>query len=111
MLDPRGTSWPFGPTARRGTGLVLLVTLVLGMSIVPAGGQSQKPSAFSAARSAVARGQVEKLRMLGFGIINTPFTDMPREGGLLIGFDVSLTPHGSGEIIAGVRPVFLTAAG
>jgi hypothetical protein len=64
---------------------------------------------YNAAERAVAKGNTEKTRMVGFSIINTEFTEVPRDGAILIGFDLGLGKDN--EAIYAIRPVYRTAAG
>lgn len=71
------------------------------------------PSVYTAARIAVAGGETVRTRMLGFSIENTPFSETPRAGAVLIGLDLAVGTHGSDrrDYVVAVRPVYRTASG
>src|SRR5260370_7906545 len=68
-----------------------------------------KGTIYEAAARAVAKGRTQKTRMVGFGIINTEFADVPRDGAILIGFDVGIGKDN--EAIYAIRPVYRSADG
>src|SRR5262245_44264475 len=68
--------------------------------------------AATAARAAVASGQVVRPRVpqvTGNGV--RAFTDLPSEGAVLIGFELSVSPSEDGEVATGIRPQFMTQHG
>ncbi|MCI0463777.1 MAG: hypothetical protein L0Z62_43130 [Gemmataceae bacterium] len=72
----------------------------------------QPDSVFAAAAAAVANGQVEKSRMLGFSIVKSAFEHLPLQGAVLIGFELVLgKPHKDVEVIYSLRPIYQTATG
>jgi hypothetical protein len=72
---------------------------------------AEPDSVFAAVRAAAARGHVEKTQQQGFDIARGTFRDLPRQGGLLIGFDVGLGRFVDREVVYALRPLYLTADG
>lgn len=73
--------------------------------------QEAPPSVFSSARAAVAAGRLGKTPVQGFSIARNTFDEVNVKGGLLVGFDLGLSPWFDSEIITALRPVYRTAAG
>ena len=89
-----------------------IVALILGSSIVRADEPKKpEPTVYDAAARAVAKGWTEKSRMVGFSIIKTQFTEVPRDGAILVGFDLGLGKFLNIENIYAIRPVYRTAGG
>jgi len=76
-------------------------------------GNAQEPAAgiFSVARTAARTQQFSKSEQLGFSIIKTAYSDIPSEGGVLIGFDVQLSKFLDHEIVNAIKPIYATDAG
>jgi hypothetical protein len=67
---------------------------------------------FKAARTAVAEGSLDRTRQLGSPFTKDTFSEVPAEGGVLVGFDFALMPWmGDSEVIQAVRPIYLTLQG
>jgi hypothetical protein len=105
LSRPRLAGW-------RAHGLAAVVLAVLGGSAVAAEADEEPDSLCAAARTAVANGQVEQTRMLGFSIVTTAFHEVPPEGAVLVGFDLGLGRYRHDlEAVYAVRPIYLTAQG
>lgn len=91
----------------------LALAAILATGTATAAVLEDEPSALLAAvKNAVARGQVERTRMLGFGVEGQLFEEAPPEGAVLVGFEVGLgqlTPDLEG--ICALRPIYRTGAG
>jgi hypothetical protein len=76
-------------------------------------GNAQEPTAsiFSEARTAARKQQLNKSEQIGFSIIKTAFSDIPAEGGVLIGFHLQLSKLLDHEIVQGIKPIYATEAG
>jgi hypothetical protein len=74
--------------------------------------QEPATSIFEAVRASVAAGRVQKTKQVGFSLGKTKFTELPQDGGVLVGFDVGLGEfaRGTPEIHA-LRPIYRTANG
>jgi hypothetical protein len=66
---------------------------------------------YDAAARAVAKGWTDKTRMVGFSIVKTAFTEVPREGAVLVGFDLGIGNFMDIENIYAIRAVYRTADG
>jgi hypothetical protein len=66
---------------------------------------------YSAIDAAIAKGQILKTKMIGSGFNKSSFSETPRDGGLLVGFDVGLGKWLDTENIYALRPVYRTAKG
>ena len=66
---------------------------------------------FAAARSAVAKGQVQKTTLLGGNLDQNLFNDQPGDGAVLMGFEVGLGPFLNDETVYAIRPIYLTPNG
>lgn len=95
----------------RRLGGVLLAAVLVGAGQLAAADPAG--TVYAAARSAVARGETVRTRMLGFGIENAPFSETPRSGGVLVGLDLAVGTLGADkrEYVVAVRPVYRTASG
>ena len=62
-------------------------------------------------KTAVANGQVEQSRVLGFNNPNKQFSETPDEGGVLIGFDLGLGKFFDIETVYALRAVYQTRHG
>src|SRR6516162_4428612 len=67
-----------------------------------------KNAVFAEAKAAIAREDVDRTEMEGFTLRNTLFSDSPKDGGVLIGFDLGI---GINDVIFALRPIYLTAKG
>jgi len=76
-------------------------------------GKAQEPtsSIFSIARTAVRNQQLGKSEQLGFSISKTAYSDIPAEGGVLLGFYVQLGKFLDHEIVNGIKPIYATEDG
>src|SRR5262249_34250807 len=97
-------------------GWLLAACMMLGVAIISmtalAGEPAKDDSAlYKAAAAAVAKGNTEKTKMLGFSIIKTAFTEVPREGAVLVGFDLGIGKFVNIECIHAIRAVYRTAIG
>ncbi len=90
-----------------GRAAAVLLLLLIGSSAI---GQPAD-SIFGAARSAVLQGRVDKSRVLGFHDERRMFTELPNQGGILIGFDFGIGKFFDIDNIYAIRPVYLTAWG
>ena len=70
-----------------------------------------EPTIHDFAKAAVERKEVRKTDMLGFGIVHTAYRDAPRDGAILIGFDVALSRWDDRSEIVALRPIYLTPRG
>jgi hypothetical protein len=66
---------------------------------------------YDAAARAVAKGWTHKTKMLGFGIVKTEFTEVPRDGAVLVGFDLGIGKFMNIDVIYAVRAVYRAANG
>jgi hypothetical protein len=66
---------------------------------------------FAAVRAALAKGEVQKTDLRGFALTKEAFHELPREGALLVGFDVGVGKFIAIENIYALRPVYRTAGG
>jgi hypothetical protein len=105
--------WPCRPVFSRlagagsWLGIALLGTAILG----GARAADKEPIALlAAAKSAVAKGNVEKTRMLG-SQVDESFREAPAVGGVLVGFEIGLGTWGDDDIICTLRPIYLTERG
>src|SRR5579871_475623 len=90
-----------------------LAWTVLGvLFLAPAAALADEPAGdiFAAVRGAVADGNVDKSRLLGFSITKKPFSETAREG-ILIGLDCGVGKFGSGETVYAFRPIYRTPTG
>src|SRR5215471_2150079 len=93
-------------------GLVAALVLAVGPRIVFADEPTHKDTAiYEAAARAVAKGWTEKTRMLGFGVVKTAFTEVPRDGAVLVGFDLGVGEFMDIECIYALRGVYRTSDG
>jgi len=90
---------------RKGLGLTAVAWLFL------ASCSSAEESIFSAARSAVSDGRVEKSKLLGFNNTRRSFTELPPDGAILIGFELGVGKFFDIETVYALRPIYLTEAG
>ncbi len=58
---------------------------------------------------AVGRGQTTRSQQVGSG--KEPYEDIPKDGALVVGFDVSFGNFGGSSTIKSIRPIFLTSNG
>jgi hypothetical protein len=84
--------------------------------LVPIAVSADDPAAkpdpiYSAIDAAIAKGQILKTKMIGSGFHKSSFSETPRDGGLLVGFDVGLGKWLDAENIYALRPVYRTAKG
>jgi hypothetical protein len=100
--------WWRGAALARWLGVALVGALILSGQ-APAADKEPR-SLFAAARDALAKGNVEKTKMLGFKV-DTPFNDAPAEGAVLVGFEIGLGTWGNDDIICSLRPIYLTERG
>src|SRR5262249_33729667 len=83
-----------------------LLVLVEGGAARATDPKDEAKAIYTAAENAVSRRQVEKTRMLGFGIENTAFSEMPPEGAILVGFDLGVGQFMDIESIYALRAVY-----
>jgi len=100
-----------GPLVRTGScpaslPVILAVALLLA---VPIPGVAQTAAMFSAIEQAVAKGETEKSKTLGSG--RQDFSELPRVGALLVGFDLGIGKFLDKDIVCALRPIYLTADG
>lgn len=69
------------------------------------------PSVHTAARAAVANGRTDKSKLRGFSIASNHFDETNVKGGILIGFDLGLSPWFDSEVITALRPIYRTESG
>jgi hypothetical protein len=91
----------------------LFVVLLLGAlpGTFASAQQGDGESVFAAARSAVAKGQVERSQQVGFSNTKTAFTDNPFNGGVLVGFEIGLGKAGNDEVVHCLRALYSTPDG
>jgi hypothetical protein len=84
--------------------------LTFGLALLLSAGvfADDRPSVFEEAKAAITREDYDKTEMEGFTLGNKVFTDLPKEGGVLIGFDLGI---GINDVIFALRPIYLTAKG
>lgn len=102
--------------ARRASGRWVAIAgvaamLALGQRSIAADPAKGEAALYEAAAAAAARGNTEKTKMLGFGIIKTAFTEVPREGAVLVGFDLGVGKFLNIDTIYAIRAVFRAADG
>jgi hypothetical protein len=68
-------------------------------------------SLFTIAKSAVTDNEFGMTDMVGYGIEKTLFKELPRDGAVLIGFDVGVGKFTTDDMIYALRPIYLTAKG
>ena len=71
----------------------------------------QEPDIFAAAKAAVAADEVEQTNRAGGGLTKSDFRDVPRDGAILIGFDLALGKQFDEQVIHALRPVYRTDKG
>jgi hypothetical protein len=99
------------PFRRRHWPVRFAVAVLVGSVVVSGVGKAQDTGdILAAARSAVASGNVEKSRQLGFSNAKFPFSETAREG-ILVGFDCGVGKFGSGETVYAFRPIYRTPEG
>ncbi len=110
MHDPQRDRWPLrrSPLARL-AGVALLLCFA-GPSPTAAAADEVSP-VFAAARSAVANGWHQNSKALGFTFSKSPFTDLPRQGAILVGFDLGVGKFLDIDTVYAIRPVFLAGYG
>src|SRR5262249_19656990 len=97
---------------RLGKLLGIAAMLILGSRpLAAAGPENGEAALYQAAATAIAKGQTEKTRMLGFSIIKTSFTELPTEGAVLVGFDLGIGKFLDIDNIYAIRAVYRTANG
>src|SRR5262249_5360195 len=112
-LPQHPPTFPVWPPGRSTAGLALTLLLAL----TPAVGAADRPgevsaSIFAAAKTAVADGNVEKTAEAGLTLQKASFSEMSRDGGILVGFDVSVGPfQKETEVGYGRRPIYMAAVG
>jgi len=107
-LLARRSSWCVGERAVHR--LLAVPALLIGLVSVAAGQQAREPDPiFTAARGAAADKSVTKSKLLGFGISDKPFDELPAIGAVLIGFDIGLEKDS--DSVAALRPIYRTASG
>jgi hypothetical protein len=90
--------------------LLAVPALLLGLVSVAAGQQAREPDPILvAARAAAANKSVTKSNLLGFGISDKPFDELPAIGAVLVGFDIGLEKDS--DNVAALRPIYRTASG
>jgi hypothetical protein len=77
----------------------------------PARAQEPPGTIFAAIRAALQQQQLRRSDQIGFNIMRSAFSDVPADGGVLIGFDVQLAKFLDHEIVHAVKPIYLTQAG
>src|SRR5262249_36112755 len=98
--------------SNRVTKALVAVAVILGSSFARADEPKKtEPVIYDAAARAVAKGWTEKSRMVGFSIIKTQFTEVPRDGAILVGFEVGLGKFLNIENVYAIRAVYRTAGG
>jgi hypothetical protein len=70
---------------------------------------TDKPSIWGGIRKAVAEGSIKKGNIVGGGFFRKPYTEIPEDGAILIGFYYSTI--GGGKYPGAVQPIWLTASG
>jgi hypothetical protein len=107
-LPARRSPWCVGePVVHR---LLAVPALLIGLASLAAGQQAREPDPIMiAARAAAADKSVTKSKLLGFGISDKPFDELPAVGAVLVGFDVGLEKDS--ETVAALRPIYRTASG
>jgi hypothetical protein len=88
----------------------LLACLAIALA-APAAGQEppREISIYDVARYGVAQKRVRRTEMVGFPIVKSPYVDVPRPVGVLVGFDVGLGPFNDELAIFALRPIFQNA--
>jgi hypothetical protein len=66
---------------------------------------------FAAAKAAVANGRIDKSKPLGFHDERKPYSELPDQGSLLIGFDLGIGKFFDIDVIYALRPLYLTPFG
>jgi hypothetical protein len=85
--------------------------LTVGQRTAHADGPADAKAIYEAAAMATTKGWTEKTKMVGFSIMKTPFTEVPREGAVLVGFDLGLGKFMEDENIYALRAIYRTADG
>ena len=85
---------------------IAVIWLALGSAAVGA-----EPDMHDHIKAAVNRKEVRKTEMGGWGFMETEYRDAPRDGSILVGFDVALRVHDDSAQILALRPRYLTAKG
>jgi hypothetical protein len=105
--EPRPRPWRTWPAA---IALAVLLFALAG----PAAGDDPAPQPepiLAAARSAVAQNRVVRSRVLGFFDKQRTFTELPKEGAVLIGFELGLGKFFDIEIVYALRAIYRTPKG
>jgi hypothetical protein len=92
---------------------MLTVAFLFALGTQAAAGEPDPAGAaiYDAAARATAKGWTDKTKMLGFSIVKTAFTEVPREGAVLVGFDLGIGKFLDIENIYALRAVYRTADG
>ena len=90
---------------------VLAVICFAFVLAAPAAAQqpAREISIYDVARYGVAQKRIQRTEMVGFTVVKTPYLDMPRPAGVLVGFDVGLGPFNDELAIYALRPIFQNA--
>jgi hypothetical protein len=84
--------------------------------LVPQATRGDDPAAkpdplYEAIDAAVAKGQILKTKVVGYRLNKASFSETPKDGGLLVGFDVGLGKWLDAENIYALRPIYRTTKG
>lgn len=89
-----------------------ILAMLFTPAIVRLGNAQELPaSIFAVARTAAQKQQLSKLEQFGFRIMKTAFSDVPQDGGVLIGLHLQLGKFLDREIVHAIKPIYLTEAG
>jgi hypothetical protein len=69
------------------------------------------PDILATAGGAVAQNLLQKTPAAGFHLERRLFTELPREGAILVGFDLGLGKFFNVEVVYAYRPIYLTGRG
>jgi hypothetical protein len=97
---------------KRGGWLAALATAVFLAGSLAAAEPDKSPAPiFAAVKTAIAKGEIEQTELRGFTLTKDSFQELPREGALLIGFDLGVGKFLAIENIFALRAVYRTARG
>src|SRR5258708_39802999 len=86
-------------------------SLVVAAAVLATHAAGAEPTIHEFAKSAVERKTFHKTEMAGFGIVHSEYRDLPRDGSILIGFDLAIRVSNDNSEIVALRPRYRTPRG
>jgi hypothetical protein len=91
--------------------LSVVALFALGVCARAANPPDEPNPIFAAAKAAVANGRIDKSKPLGFHDEKKPYSELPDQGAILIGFDLGVGKFFDIDVIYSLRPIYLTQFG